>query len=104
MSVLTLNSNDETKHCCKCETTKSLTDFYKAGNAYQSLCKPCHNKSRMNTYKIRPTGFNKLPLDVRQNIIADLANGIKLSAIAIKYNIKYFNLSNWRRKNNLIIC
>ena len=49
-------------------------------------------------------GFVAYSFNDASIIIADIDNGIKLPAIAAKYNIKYFNLSNWRRKNNLIIC
>jgi len=89
----------KTKTCIKCNEDKPLNEnFYKAGRGYQTLCKPCHNKSRMKNYKIRPTGFSKLPEDVKNGIIEDLKNGLKFTEISTKYNIKYFNLTNWKRK------
>ena len=87
------------KTCKGCNESKPLIDnFYKAGTCYQTLCKPCHNSKRIKSYKKRPTGFEALPDDIKKGIIEDFKNGLLCSVIAPKYNIKYFNLSNWKRK------
>lgn len=94
----------KTKTCIKCKEEKPLLDnFYKAGRGYQTLCKPCHNKSRMKNYSKRPTGFSKLNEDVKKGILEDIKNGLKFTEIAPKYNINYFNLTNWKRKGLLIL-
>ena len=87
------------KTCKNCNEEKPLLEnFYKAGRGYQSFCKPCHNKSRMNTYKPKPTAFAKLPEETKKGIIEDVENGLKYTVIAKKYDIKYFNLINWKKK------
>lgn len=34
------------KHCKGCDKTQTLDNFYRAGEYYQALCKPCHNGKR----------------------------------------------------------
>lgn len=90
---------NKTKTCKACKEEKPLLDnFYKCGRGYQTLCKPCHNTKRMSTYVKSPTGFVSLPDDIKKAIVEDFGNGLLCSVIAPKYNIKYFNLSNWKRK------
>ena len=92
-------NNLKLKLCKVCKQEKTIADnFYKAGRGYQTLCKPCHNTKRMKTYIKSPTGFDALSDDIKKAIIEDLANGLLCSVIAPKYNIKYFNLTNWKRK------
>jgi len=89
----------KTKFCINCKEDKPLLEnFYKAGRGYQTLCKPCHNKSRMKNYSKRPTGFEALSEEVKKGIIQDIENGLKSNVIASKYNIKYYNLTHWKRK------
>ena len=87
------------KTCKNCNEEKPLLEnFYRAGRGYQSFCKPCHNKSRMNTYKPRVKGFDKLTEETKKGIIEDIKNGLKSTVIAQKYDIKYYNLTSWKRK------
>lgn len=97
-------SEIKTKVCKNCNEDKPLIDnFYKAGRGYQSFCKPCHNKSRMKNYTKKKRGFEALSEEVQNGILDDMRNGLKFTQIAPKYNIKYYNLTNWKRKGFLNI-
>lgn len=92
----------KTKICKDCNKEKPLLDnFYKAGRGYQTLCKPCHNKKRMKSYVKTPAGFYALSEETRNGILDDMRNGRKFTEISKKYNIKYHNLPNWKRKGFL---
>lgn len=89
------------KHCPACDTTKPITEYYKAaGNCYQKRCKPCHNKNRNNyktSYTHKKAGFKKLPEETQKGIIEDLKNKLSKKAVAEKYKMKYQTISRWCR-------
>lgn len=95
---------EEIKLCQKCQQVKNLEiGFYKAGNSWQKLCKICHNEKRCEysqsyNYKKRSKGFEKLPEEVRKNILYDISVRINYKNIAKKYNLNYQTLSIWKRK------
>jgi len=91
---------DNIKICLHCEESKPLTDYYRAGAYYQSLCKTCHNSRRAGYYKKRPKGFAKLPVQTQTAIKADLKT-MKKRAVAEKHNIVYSTLVRWVRQNKL---
>jgi hypothetical protein len=65
----------ETKTCTKCNTTKSIHDFYKDGSYYRNSCKECYNNA------VRPLK------DVCGNVLktdSDLLNGIDLDELINK--------------------
>ena len=94
------------KLCQNCNEVKSLEDeFYKAGKSWQKLCKKCHNKGRYK-YKLtpskyikKPKGFNKLDKNIRDGIIYDLHVKMNYKCIANKYNISYYTILNWKKKD-----
>ena len=92
---------DLMKSCKGCGETKPLVDnFYRAGKTYQSLCKPCHNKTRVNYSKNGPRklrGFDALPED-RQNQIKEDAKIMTSKDAAEKNGIKYRTFLLWRKK------
>ena len=95
---------ESNKYCRECKCSKPFSDYYKAGNTYQVLCKKCHNKSRRK-WKIKkypskrvkgnkkPIGFFKLSQDVQDSIIQDISEN----------NIKYATFMLWRRKGKIPI-
>lgn len=97
--------NDMVKLCEKCNIVKDLENgFYRAGTSYQTYCKPCHNKKRLD-YKItnkpyipKKKGFDKLEDEVKSNILYDISVKINYRKIAKKYDIKYSTLCNWKRR------
>lgn len=101
-------SNEVKKLCRNCNEVKNLENgFYKAGISYQKYCKPCHNNKRNDYYRSykyekRPTGFLKIPEDIRKKILYDISVQINYKEIAEKYNINYGSLLNWKRKGMLI--
>ena len=88
---------DTLKTCLRCEESKPITGYYKAGAYYQSLCKQCHNSRRNEYYKKRPKGFLKLPIETQNNIRADLKTN-KKTTVAKKYNLSYSTLVRWVRE------
>lgn len=46
--------NHAMKHCSKCKTNKSTTEFYKRGNGLQPWCKLCKKAHDQETYKNKP--------------------------------------------------
>jgi hypothetical protein len=105
---------DSTKLCTKCDKVKSLkNDYYRAGEYYQKYCKECHNNLRLtyvhnnNTkYVKKPTGFIKLPKDLRDNIIYDRHMKMNYKNIWRKYTsqypeLKYLSLTGWGRNGQI---
>ena len=101
-------NKDMKKLCRNCNEVKDLEGgFYKAGTSWQKYCIPCHNRKRCDygrTYKYekRPTGFSKLPEDIRKKILYDISVRITYKEIAEKYNINYKTLLSWKHKEILI--
>ena len=103
----------EVKLCSKCNIVKPLEGgYYKAGSYWQKLCKTCHNVSRMNyannkpPYVRTPTGFKKLPEDLRKKIIYDVHVRVNFKDIWKKYKdeypqIKHQTLCKWARLNQI---
>jgi hypothetical protein len=98
------------KLCPVCDTVKPLTEYYKAGNYLQTLCKVCHNIKRCahhsNNYikTNKPKGFLALPTEEQQKIMDMLSRGLTRAAIANAYkNTEYkkvsaTNLCIWNKK------
>ena len=94
------------KTCKACNSSKPLDDFYNAGVNKQTLCKPCHNKTRKhykNNYIKKCTKFQALPEYVQKIIIDDLKDGKTLAKITKEINllsevsINYQTLGRWKR-------
>jgi hypothetical protein len=88
--------------CNKCYHTKPLLDFnqykVKSGYKHYAYCKKCHNNNRKYTKKT--TGFLKLPIDERKQIMA-LYQTIPLKTIAQKFDLKYTSLLYWNKTRQL---
>lgn len=96
----------EMKFCRECDTEKPKTDFYKTrGNCVQTLCKYHTNQLRMKQNREKNPkkvlGFMKLSRETRTDILNDLQSSMKISRIAIKYNINYSSLLKWRKEGQL---
>ena len=101
------------KTCKTCFKDKQFTDFYKAGNKYQSACKPCHNAKRAQyknnkKYTRRATGFSKLTPETQAGIIKDISNKVSLPTIANNYKDEpnfpsYQTLNVWKKNGQIII-
>ena len=89
------------KLCSKCQQVKPLaTGYYKAGNSWQKLCKPCHNERRNEydnptNYKPTPTGFMKLPEELRNKIIYDIYVRVNFKDIQKKYMKEYPKMASY---------
>lgn len=99
--------------CVKCQTSKIAgISFYKSDdNIYSNTCVKCKPK-RVNYYKKnhkyfypkpppKPKNFYKYPHSLRVKIRSDIKSGISYRATAKKYNIKYQNLMNYKKKNQI---
>lgn len=95
----------KTKKCKDCQEVKPLdTDFYKAGPSWQSRCKRCHNKNRVNyknnagyvrrPYKFKNEDFIKKIKELRKQ-------NKKWKIIAQEVNIPYQSLIQFKRLNNI---
>jgi hypothetical protein len=96
----------EMKFCKECDKEIPKSDFYKTYlKSVQTLCKVHSNLKRIaNNRKITPKkvlGFMKLDEEVRKNILKDIESGMKLTKVAIKYDIKYPTIIGWRKKHEL---
>lgn len=101
-------TNIQVKLCIGCSKVKTLEGgYYKAGISWQKLCKLCHNEKRCeyvhngSKYSKRPTGFNKIPLELQKKIQYDIKVRVNFRDIAEKYKhegIKYQTLLNWNKK------
>ena len=95
------------KHCPECNTHKHLeTEFYRAGQYYQKLCKICHNANRLNysnntRYEKRITGFKKLPQHKQDAITTAFNEKKPLKHIARENDISYMTLRSWVKKNQI---
>ena len=102
--------NHDNKLCKGCNKTLPLTDYYKAGFYYQSLCKPCHNASRKN-YKTneRPkkeitkkkVDFFKYPIEKQEAIIKMINDNARCVDICETHKINYQTFKKWRRQKHL---
>lgn len=97
----TLINNLDVKLCSKCQKVKPLlTGYYKAGKSWQKFCKPCHNERRNEyenptNYKKTPTGFMKLPEELRNKIIYDIYVRVNFKDIQKKYIKEYPNMTSY---------
>ena len=102
------------KLCQSCNNIKPLDGgFYKAGNSYQKRCKLCHNKKRLDypitpnkNYERKPTGFIKLPEDLRNKIIYDIYVRVNFKDITKKYidvypKLNHQSLLRWNRAGQI---
>ena len=98
------------KQCPQCLKIKPLEEcYYKSGKSYQKYCKPCQNQIRKKyafnsiQYRKVPTGFDKLPLFIRQNILDDINNKIPYRHIAHKYSVSYNTILFWKKRGKFKI-
>jgi hypothetical protein len=102
------------KLCCGCKKVKPLEgSYYRAGSkSYQKRCKICHNKKRSDyifkrkEYIPRPTGFKKLPEELRHKIIYDIYVNMTMKDIWRKFKEEYPPLSHqsllrWKREGQI---
>lgn len=108
-----LNKNE--KHCNKCNTTKSLSEFNKKGDWYASKCRDCNGKSWKEWYsKNKKHHISKTRKTERQNIesyrefkqnlkcsICDENESCCISLHHINDKTKDFNLSEKSRQFNM---
>jgi hypothetical protein len=96
------------KQCPFCKIEKPVDDFYIAYKDIRAtLCKTCHkfhsSVSRRNTHPKKLTGFAKLPDEVRENILSDIADGfITFKQIANKNKIVYNTFIRWKTKGLIV--
>jgi hypothetical protein len=103
------------KICRMCNIVKDLdNDFYDINKSKSKYCKPCHNSNRKK-YKFqkpkpkirekKPTGFNKLPKEIQDDILYMLSIKYTFKEIAEKYkeHLKYKTLCTWKRQNKIPI-
>jgi len=101
------------KTCKVCKMEKELTkNFYKNRKSYSPLCKICYTKRSSKRLKDKPvyvkkgSGFNKLPLELKKQIIQDIKDGLNCSKIYKKHNekynqLKYKTLTAWKRNGTI---
>lgn len=104
------NHNNNNKFCSGCNKTLTLTNYYKAGVYYQSLCKPCHNASRKN-YKTtkkpkkepikKKVDFLKYPIEKQEAIIKMINENARCIDICDTHKINYQTFKKWRRQGHL---
>ena len=103
----------EEKTCRKCEVTKPLSEFSRAGTTpsrssrHTSYCRPCATILRRTHKRTIPppklTGFAKLSEVNRIIILADMAAGEKsLKTIANDHNIKPSTFYSWKRSGTIV--
>ena len=101
------------RKCITCHETKLLQEcFYKSGSGYRKYCKSCHNIKRKNykcsniEYVKRPTGFDKLPVELRNKIAKDVHENLNVRAIHAKYHVEHAKLNyqvllRWKRQGKI---
>jgi len=109
-------SNNEpptpTKHCpdCNKDYPKNAGYFYKGGSGRKSFlrrCKPCHNiktmayASKRRSCKPRPSGFEKLPPEVKHQILEDLKHNKTKAEITREHGINYRLFMRWQAKGQI---
>ena len=79
------------KKCKTCEEVKDISDFYRAGEYWQSTCKQCQNSARIKSlkknYVLKSSGFYRLPEAKRHEISKALDEKISTQKIYDKYLI-----------------
>lgn len=88
--------------CAICHVDKPEDEFYTFNRVrsvgHYKKCKVCYNPKRT----LKPKGFDKLPLDVQENIrlmFSDRKNKVK--DIARAFNINYSTLNYWVTKGKI---
>jgi hypothetical protein len=83
--------------CKKCHIEKPLTSYYQFANGKSyTTCKECYYIPR---FKEEVTiGWRSHPEEIRNKIVEDYNNHVKVPIIAERYGIKYNTLSYWIRK------
>lgn len=103
-----IQKQEEMKYCKECDKELPKTDFYKTvGNCVQTLCKVHTNEKRKQYYKDNPKpkkvkGFIKLDEEIRKLILEDLKNNMKIKPLAVKYDLNYNTLLNWKKTGQLV--
>ena len=97
-----------TKYCKECRRELPKEAFYKTyGKSLSTLCKVHSNEKRKKLQREKPKvkkqlGFKKLDEAVREKILKDISDGVKLITIAEANNIKYPTLLSWKKNGQLI--
>lgn len=94
------------KLCRTCGEVKPIENFYKRTHCStpNRVCKACLKIKRTNivsTYKKRPVGFAKLPIETQKNILYDLRIGLNYLEVSKKYNLCYRSMGNWKKQNKI---
>ena len=106
------------KFCKGCEMIKPISDYYKAGNSFQSRCKPCHVIYREHNRKLsllnqdkkggalKPprtgkTGFQKLD-QAKQDEIHKYLDTMPLSKLAERVGVNKSTFRTWKKRGHLI--
>ena len=91
--------------CSKCASWKPIEDYYLSKGKPSSHCKLCHNAKHVTpikkTDKTRGKGFQGLPLATKKRIIKAFKDGVKMTVIAERNNIKYGTLGTWKFNNKI---
>jgi len=105
-------NNNTMKKCKACEVTYPLSDFYKKGNYYSTLCTTCYKakqKERWHSgigfmqYKNRVENMFRNFTDEQRNDIRNLLSmGVPKKTIANKYNFSYHKFITFLQKNHAI--
>jgi len=102
----------DTRTCAICHEAKTVDRFYrlyKDDNKYRrKSCKDCDNNTRKLNIRLknkdkpkRSSGFDALPEETHQNILADLNNAVTIKKISEKYDIKVQTLYYWSMKGHI---
>lgn len=94
-----IRDRPEYKKCKDCEILKPLDHFYRAGNRYQTRCKPCHNifcrKYKKKKIKINP--IKKLD-EAHQQLIKDYDYSYPFSFLAQRIGVSPNTIYHWRER------
>ncbi len=95
------------KTCSNCGISKPEGDFYKAGQYFQSRCKPCHNKHRTELNRSKPAkspkprGIYKLPKETQEEIKRLVRENFSLNHIGNIFDLNISTLANWKKNGQL---
>lgn len=103
LSISNIAREDMIKHCKGCDRELPLSEYYKAGSTYQSLCKQCHNTKRIEYHKThyqphkKPIGFKALPEKTQEEVKNMLNRGF--NCVEIERAFKDFDIKTLRAHN-----